>query len=159
ARILAECVTRFGAAFRRDVRDVLAAQFRGCEPAEVAETIGQLAILQRQLEVQKKVVPVHDGHRELVKRVLVEERRRIAEEIDAPLQRAIDRQLIKMLRREIATIEHLMEGPWFEAVDPQRIPRLTDYLSIRHAEAAVPELALLPRVYDEKFHILEAPAL
>jgi diguanylate cyclase (GGDEF)-like protein len=159
ARTLAECVTRFGAAFRRDIRDVLAAQFRGCEPAEVAETIGQLAILQRQLEVQKKPVTVHDGHRELLKRVLVEERRRIAEEIDAPLQRATDRQLIKMLRREIASLEHLMEGPWFEAVEPQRLPRLADYLSIRHAEAAVPDLAIAPRVYDEKFHILEAPAL
>jgi diguanylate cyclase (GGDEF)-like protein len=159
ARTLVECVTRFGASFRRDIRDVLAAQFRGCEPAEVAETVGQLAILQRQLEVQKKLITVHDGHRALLKRVLVEERRRIAGEIDAPLQRAIDRRLIKMLRREIATLEHLMEAPWFEAVEPQRTPRLNDYLSIRHAEAAVPELSLAPRVYDEKFHILEAPAL
>jgi GGDEF domain-containing protein len=41
-----------------------------------------------------------------------------------------------------------------------RVPRLTDFLSIRFAEeVAEGHSVLAPRVYDEKFHILEAPAL
>src|SRR4051812_46706059 len=95
ARALAESVGRFTEAFRRDVGDVLAAQFRDCRPAEVTELVGQLSILQRQLEVRQKPVTVHDGLGPLLKRVLVEERRRVAEEIDVPMQKAIDGQLIK----------------------------------------------------------------
>jgi hypothetical protein len=40
-----------------------------------------------------------------------------------------------------------------------RTPRLTDYLSIRWAEEAGTTTTLAPRAFDEKFHILEAPAL
>jgi diguanylate cyclase (GGDEF)-like protein len=161
ARAIAERVGRFAEAFKRDVGDVLAAQFRGCQPPEVAEALGQLAILQRQLEARDSSgkVKVHDGHAALLKRLIVDERRRVAEEIDLPLQRAVEGQLIRMLRREIGSIEYLMEAPWFESAVPQRLPRLTDYLSIRHAEASVAELELAPRTYDEKFHILEAPSL
>jgi diguanylate cyclase (GGDEF)-like protein len=159
ARSLAECVARFAKAFSCDVGDVLAAQFRGCQPSEVSDLIGQLSILQRQLEVKTKPVTVHDAHCALLKRVLIEERRHVAGEIELPLQKAIDGQMIKLLRRGIASVEHLMEAPWFDASEAQRIPRLTDYLSIRHAEAAATALTLAPRVYDEKFHILEAPTL
>jgi diguanylate cyclase (GGDEF)-like protein len=161
ARSLAERVGRFADSFRREVGEIVAAQFRGCQPAEIAETVGQLAILQRQLEAQERQRPVrvHEAHGGLLKRVIIEERRRVAEEIDGPLEKAVDPQLVRLLRREISSIEYLMEAPWFEVATPQRLPRLTDYLSIRHAEAAAAELALAPRVYDEKFHILEAPAL
>jgi diguanylate cyclase (GGDEF)-like protein len=161
ARAIAERVGRFADAFRRDVGDVLAAQFRGCQPPEVAEVSGQLAILQRQLEANdgSGKVKVHDGHAALLKRLILSERRRVAEEIDLPLQRAVDGQLIRMLRREIGSIEYLMEAPWFDEVAPQRLPQLTDYLSIRHAEVAALDLGLAPRAYDEKFHILEAPSL
>jgi diguanylate cyclase (GGDEF)-like protein len=68
----------------------------------------------------------------------------------------------------------VIEAPWFSEVTPARLPRLTDYLSLRYAEQALGrgeqalgrgEQALgrsgelAPRVYDEKFGILEAPAL
>jgi diguanylate cyclase (GGDEF)-like protein len=102
---------------------------------------------------------VHDAHSGLLKRVIIDERRRVAEEIDGPLEKAVDGQIIRLMRREISSAEYIMEAPWFEGAVPQRMPKLTDYLSIRHAEAAVEGLALAPRTYDEKFHILEAPTL
>jgi hypothetical protein len=126
----------------------------------VNELLGQLSILERQLEVRQKPVRVHDAHRGLLKRILIDQRRENAESIDAPLQKAVDGQIIAALRRDIQFIEHLMLAPWFDEVEAFKIPEVTDYLSIRHAEAALPEpLVLRPREYDEKFHILEAPSL
>jgi len=160
AKALTACVERFGAAFRREVDEVISKQFRGIRPAEVNELLGQLSILERQLEVRQKPVRVHDAHRGLLKRILIDQRRENAESIDAPLQKAVDGQIIAALRRDIQFIEHLMLAPWFDEVEAFKIPEVTDYLSIRHAEAALPEpLVLRPREYDEKFHILEAPSL
>lgn len=160
AKTLAACVNRFSESFRRDVDEVLGRQFLGCRPAEVAELMGQLSILERQLEVRQRPVCVHDAHGPLLKRILIDQRRENAEAIDVPLQKAIDGQLIKLLRRDLLFLEHIMQAPWFGEAESLRIPELTDYLSIRHAEAAMADPPVLrAREYDEKFHILEAPSL
>lgn len=160
ARVLATCVERFTESFRRDVASVVAGQFRGVEPVEITELIGQLSLLGRQLEGRGKQVAVHDAYRGLLKRVLIDQRRENAEAIDIPLSKAVDPQVIRLLKRELFSLEHLMSAPWFEETEAVRVPELTDYLSIRHAEAALPQpLSQRPREYDEKFHILEAPSL
>jgi diguanylate cyclase (GGDEF)-like protein len=160
AQALARYVARFIEAFRRDVVLPLAAQLRNCQPAEVGEVLAQLSLLERALEIRSKRVAVHDAHRPLLKRVLIDQRREVAREIDVPLQKAVDGQVIKMLRRELHLLEHFMQGDWFAETSALRVPALTDYLSIRHAEAALPDpLEPRPREYDEKFHILEAPSL
>lgn len=160
AKALSVCVERFAASFQRDVAEVIARQFRGIQPADIADLVGQLSLLARQLDSPQKPVVVHDGHCGLLKRVLVDQRREQAEAIDGPLQKAVDAQLIKLLRRDLVSLEFLMAAPWFQDTTALRVPALTDYLSIRHAEAALAQpLALAPRAYDEKFHILEAPAL
>jgi diguanylate cyclase (GGDEF)-like protein len=49
---------------------------------------------------------------------------------------------------------------WFQQIEPQRLPRLKDFLPVQFIEAAMGNLITLPmRQYDEKFHILQAPAL
>jgi diguanylate cyclase (GGDEF)-like protein len=160
SRVLATCVERFTESFRRDVANVVAGQFRGVEPAEISELIAQLSLLSRQLEGRGKQVVVHDAYRGLLKRLLLDQRRENAEAIDLPLQKAVDPQLVRLLKRELFSLEHLMAASWFQETEAQRVPELTDYLSIRHAEAAIPQpLLLRPREYDEKFHILEAPSL
>jgi diguanylate cyclase (GGDEF)-like protein len=160
AKALGTCVGRFIESYRRDVDDVISRQFRGLRPAEVTELLGQLSILERQLEVRQKPVRVHDAYSGLLKRILIDQRRENAEAIDVPLQKAVDGQMIAMLKRDLHFIEHIMQAPWFQEAEALRVPELTDYLSIRHAEAALPEpLVLRAREYDEKFHILEAPSL
>lgn len=160
AKAIAVCVTRFAEAFRREVDDVIRSQFRGATASEVTEMTGQLTLLERQLEAPGKPVRVHDAYAGLLKRVLIEQRRKDADAIDVPLQKAIDGQLIKALKRDLQFIEYLMQASWFQEAEAARVPRLTDYLSIRHAEAARPSpIELSQREYDEKFHILEAPSL
>ncbi len=157
---MALCVTGFVAAFRHEIAEVLAAELRGVQPAEVNDLIAEAALVERALDQKTKPVRVHDAHAPLLKRALIEARREQARAIDGPLQKTTDGQVIRMLRRELQLVEHLMSASWVGGIVPLRVPALTDYLSIRHAEAALPEpLTLLPREYDEKFHILEAPAL
>lgn len=66
-----------------------------------------------------------------------------------------------MLRRGLLTLESLISAPWFNETTAQRLPRLTDYLSIRHAEAASPSHRCCAHASTRKNsrHILEAPSL
>lgn len=149
---------QFVAVFERDVVAVLAAQLRGVQPQRVVELREQLSLLVRHLELKPK--SLHDLHAPLLKRIITDERRRAAEAIDEPLKKATQPEIVKLLHRELFPLEELMKAPWFEATVVLRMPAVTDYLSIRYAEQAMesaPRLA--PRVYDEKFHILEAPTL
>jgi diguanylate cyclase (GGDEF)-like protein len=160
AKVLETCVASFTESFRLGVVEVLAQQFRGAQPAEVLEIREQLSLLSQQLGAKAKPVRVHDAHNPLLKRIVIDERRRAAEAIDPPMQRAIDPQMVRYLQREVRPLEEIMAASWFHETQALRVPRLTDYLSIRFAEdAAVSQPKLRPRDYDEKFHILEAPTL
>ena len=160
AKVLETCVASFTDSFRMGVVEVLAQQFRGAQPAEVVEIREQLSLLGQQLGAKAKPVRVHDAHNPLLKRIIIDERRRAAEAIDPPMQRAIDPQMVRHLQREVRPLEELMGAAWFHETQALRVPRLTDYLSIRFAEDSVAsQRTLRPREYDEKFHILEAPAL
>ncbi|MEJ7735377.1 MAG: diguanylate cyclase [Polyangiaceae bacterium] len=158
-RFLEGCVDSFTESFRAGVAEVLATQFRGAQPAEVVELREQLSILKQQLSMKAKPSRVHDTLTPLLKRIVIDERRRAAEAIDPPMQRAIDPQLVRHLQREVRPLEEMMATAWFQEARALRVPRLTDYLSIRFAEAVATTVAQRPRDYDEKFHILEAPAL
>ncbi|AUX42689.1 hypothetical protein SOCE26_041220 [Sorangium cellulosum] len=160
AKALSQCVARFTDTFRRDVADVVRQQFRGYEPSEVTELIGQLSLLGRQLEQRQPQVQIHDTQGPLLKRILIQLRRDSAMVIEEPLQKAVNADTIRHLRREVHALEQLMAAPWFAATPALQVPQLTDYMSIRHAEAVLPEAPpLRQREYDEKFHILEAPGL
>jgi len=160
AKLLGHMVERFRQTFEAEVVKVLEAQFVGVVPADVRELLEQLSLLALSLKVKRNPVGVHDIHGRLLKRILINERRHEAESIDTPIRKAIDTRLIRELRGKLRPIEALMEEPWFAELKAAHTPQLTDYLSVRHAEAGVPDkLEQLPREYDEKFHILEAPAL
>ncbi|MEZ4447140.1 MAG: hypothetical protein R3B72_49130 [Polyangiaceae bacterium] len=159
AKLLADYVRRFHESFEEEVVAVLRAQFRGCTPVEIREVLEELSLLERQLQVRTQKAKVHDAHSRLLKRILIDERRHTAEAIDEPLQKAVDRGVIHQLMRETNKLEQFMEQPWFDSVEAMRLPKLTDYLSVRYAEESMEELYMEPRELDEKFHILEAPSL
>ena len=159
-KLLLRHVRAFEATFRTQVADILADRFRGAQPVEVSDLLEQITILQRQLEVKQDPVKVHQVHTRLLRRILIEERRAAAEAIDEPLRRAMDRKLVQQLRAQLTPIEVLMEAEWFRSSAALPLPRLTDYMSVIHAEEALAnQLRLAPREFDEKFHILEAPSL
>lgn len=160
ARFLYEVVTAFCARFERTVVEVLAKELRNVEPVPVRELREQLQLLLRQLESRQETVPVHEVMAPLVKRVLLAERRQLAEELERPLAKASDPAVVSALGRELRRYDAMLATEEIGAAAPQGIPRVADFLSIRFAaEAKTDAPPLMPRVYDEKFHILEAPTL
>ncbi|MCK6532727.1 MAG: diguanylate cyclase [Polyangiaceae bacterium] len=160
ATFLRSCLQSFSEHFETAVVDVLRRELRGIQPASVAELREQLQLLMRQLESRGNTVQVHEAMAGLLRRVLMTQRRRVAESLDVPLAKAVDPHVVGALHREVRRYEDLLGAPWCTAARPQPIPKLTDFLSIRFAAEAMPGAPPLePRAYDEKFHVLEAPRL
>jgi diguanylate cyclase (GGDEF)-like protein len=160
AKFVLSCVTSFAGEFERRVAMVLALELPGVEPPEVRELREQLQLLQRQLESSQSTVRVHEAMVGLIKSVLASERRRVAENLDRPLAKATSPGVVKALQAQILRYDAYMAREPLARARAQRIPRLTDFMSIRFAAEAMrdaPKLA--PRAYDEKFHILETPRL
>lgn len=157
-QILARSVIRYQELFQKNLVNILRQEFRDYEPPEVTDLIGQLSLLGNQLEVRP--ARLHEAQGPLLKRILLELRLDSARAIEVPRQKAVDSGTIRHLEREVYLLEQMMAAPWFAATRPLTVPKLTDYLSIRHAECALPTAPqLAPRGFDEKFHILEAPSL
>src|SRR5215471_13438150 len=97
AKYLALAVTRFTQAFESEVVDVLAKRFRGAQPPEVVELREHLALLAQALSTKAKPLKVHDAQNSLLKRVILDERRRAAEAIDGPLQSTTHPELVRHL--------------------------------------------------------------
>jgi diguanylate cyclase (GGDEF)-like protein len=159
AKFVLGCVSAFAQEFERSVVTVLASELRGLEPPEVRELREQLHLLQRQLEM-RNTVRVHDSMVGLIKRVLASERRRVAEQLERPLAKASSPGAVAALSRQVWAYDAMLRREPFAEAKMQDVPRLTDFMSIRFAAEAMRDAPRLePRVFDEKFHILEAPRL
>jgi hypothetical protein len=134
AKFLSGCVQAFLESFERDVADVLRRELRGIEPAPVQELREELTLLTRQLESRR----VHDAHRPLIRRVLVDGRRAAAAAMEGPLAKVIDPVVAGALRRGLRSYEEFLKAPWLVGVSDAVVPRLTDFLSIRFAEELSP---------------------
>jgi len=160
AKILRGAVSRFREAMETELAEPIRTQLRDYRPPELTELDQELALVSRQLENGEPPIKVHHIHARLLKAIITHQRRALATEIDEPRRRTGHRETIRYLEKELRILDRVVHAPWFTEVAPARLPRLTDYLSLRFAERALGETeALAPRVYDEKFHILEAPAL
>ena len=160
AKFILACVTSFASEFERVIASVLATELPGIDPPEVREVREQLQLLERQLESRLSTIKVHDAMVGLIKRVLISERRRVAESLDRPLAKATAPGVVKALQARVLRYDAFMTQAPFASTPAQRMPRLTDFMSIRFAAEAMRDApTLAPRVYDEKFHILETPRL
>lgn len=160
AKILRSAIARFQQAMQAELVEPIRAQLRDYRPVELADLDQELALVGLQLGSGEAPFVVHDIHARLLKAVVAHQRRALASEIDEPRRRTGHREAIRYLEKELRVLDDVVNAPWFSEVAPARLPRLTDYLSLRFAEQALGGgQALAPRVYDEKFEILEAPAL
>jgi diguanylate cyclase (GGDEF)-like protein len=167
AHVLVRCLERFREGCQRELGEVLARELRGFKPQEVRELFDELDVITRQLAVRPNLLThapsdpwpntsVHEVHARMLKRIVISQRRALAQEIDGPRQMTTHREAIQWLERELRVLDQILEAPWFLETRPARIPRLTDFLSIRHAEALrIAEEPATLRV-DDKFRILAA---
>lgn len=166
AQVLARSVGRFRESLQRDIGEVVRSELRGFEPAELRETLEELDIITHQLAARTQAgqrapsdpwpaCTVHEIHARLLKRVIIVQRRALAQEIDGPRQKTTHGDAIRFLERELRVLDNLQLAGWCLATAPARIARLTDYVSIHHAEAAHSQATTPPhRAYEDKFRIL-----
>ncbi len=161
AKVVRIAVARFREAVDAELGAPLRAELRDFKPPALVELLQELDIIHSQLSHgEAEHTTVHEIHRRLLKSVVAHQRRALATQVDGPRQRTANREAIRFLDKELRVLDRIVAAAWFSEAAPARLPRLTDYLSVRFAERALGEATeLSPRVYDEKFGILEAPAL
>jgi diguanylate cyclase (GGDEF)-like protein len=166
SHVLVRCIERYRSAVERELGEAIAGELRGFRPAELRELFEELDVVMSQLGRSPGVftqspsepwpsTKVHGVHARLLKRIVVTERRRLAQDIDAPRQKTTHREAIQWLERDLRVLDQIIQSDWFLQARPARVPRLTDYVSIRHAEAARSDLATKPKgELDDKFRVL-----
>jgi diguanylate cyclase (GGDEF)-like protein len=106
---------------------------------------------------------VDDLHLPVYKQAIVVGRQRIAVDIERRGQHVHHGGIKSALQNELEPYDRLIGQDWFQNTPSMVIPRLTAFISLQRAEMLLMQsesaAVLSPRVYDEKFHILQAPDL
>jgi diguanylate cyclase (GGDEF)-like protein len=96
----------------------------------------------------------------LFKRIILLYRRDRAAHTERYTEKTFHLELSATLEQEVNALDALTSEEGFQRIEHLRLPRLKDFLPVQHIESAEYGAAsLLPRQYDEKFHILQAPQL
>ncbi|HEV7891674.1 MAG TPA: GGDEF domain-containing protein [Pyrinomonadaceae bacterium] len=93
-----------------------------------------------------------------LKRVIIARRRDAATTFESAQETTIHPELVARISHKIKPLDELIEQKWFQCAVPMKMPRLTEYLSVKQLEERWAYERNLPRrEFDEKFHILQAP--
>ena len=96
----------------------------------------------------------------LFKQIVLHYRRHRAAYTESKTEMTFHPELLNILQEEVKVLDALVSEDWFQKIEPARLPRLKDFLPVQYIESESASIApLAPREYDEKFHILQAPAL
>ena len=106
------------------------------------------------------VLAVKDKSLPMLKAFLVKERLRVADEVEQLKAMTSNANVLNELDARLKPYDEMMALPWFNKTKAVVLPRLSDFLTIERIEAgAQKKQAEAPRLFDEKFHILQAPTL
>ena len=96
----------------------------------------------------------------LLCRAILHKRQEMANQLEDPLGKTCDLNVIAQLERRLKVIEKFTTETWFLKTKPAEIPPLSAYISTEYIERIEENhLRLQKREYDEKFHMLIAPRL
>jgi diguanylate cyclase (GGDEF)-like protein len=162
--LLIWCAEWFRERFRKDVLSQVQAEFPSVEHLrELAELDDRLEKLGGVLAGPGSDGPAADVDNRwnpLLKRVLLAYRLEKATEVERLREKTAHVEVLERLDEVIRPLDELAARRWFREAAAARVPRLTDYLDLERVEKKLgQELRLPRREYDEKFHILQAPAL
>lgn len=101
-----------------------------------------------------------ENHPRVFKQAILLFRRARAAWTEELTEKTVQPALADSLEEDVKVLDALVNDESFKQIAPLRLPRLKDYLPVQFIEATTTSQApLLPRQYDEKFHILQAPSL
>lgn len=131
----------------------------GITPQELVDTSSKLDELRSNFsncpfEVELSLLP-------LLKKVIIHSRRVEAFNIEDRSGRTFNHELKVRLEEKLRLFSSIIDQDWFKKTEVFNCPKITDFLSIQHAELIL-RVNVSPhqrkRIYDEKFNILNAPS-
>jgi diguanylate cyclase (GGDEF)-like protein len=142
-------------ALPREIRTVLEHWEKLCQLVEAtqSEEVDIAEFFGKQLAPHQESPP-------FFKQMILRYRRERAAQTESYREKTFHAGIIQTLNEEIDSLDAIVETNWFQEIQPLRLPRVKDFLPIQHIEqSAIKQLELATRQYDEKFHILQSPAL
>ena len=82
-----------------------------------------------------------------------------ARELDQQRSRTTNPLVVTALEKQLEVYDGVIREPWFQEAVPEYPPSLSDMLTLERAEHLDAGTGFPTRQYDEKFHILQSPAL
>jgi diguanylate cyclase (GGDEF)-like protein len=169
--LLINCLNWFQPDFRQTIVSLVETQFPNYPlPGEVQSVLNSWVQIRKQAEATSESVDIADffenqltagpGDRLLFKQMILRYRRERAAHTEGYREKTFHAGLIQTLDEEINSLDALVQTDWFQKIEPLRLPRAKDFLPVQYIEqSSISRIELAPRQYDEKFHILQAPAL
>jgi diguanylate cyclase (GGDEF)-like protein len=170
--LLQACLSWFQVDFRQNLVSLVETQFPNYAlPSEVQSVLVCWEQIRRLVEgaESESVNIAHFFGKELAadprspslfKEMILRYRRQRAAQTEGYREKTFHFGLIQTLDEEINSLDAVVEADWFQRIGPLTLPRSKDFLPIQYIEqSAFSQTEMAPRQYDEKFHILQAPAL
>jgi diguanylate cyclase (GGDEF)-like protein len=132
----------------------------GLELPEVRDTLSKLVLLRNYL-ISMSLDKITPDFFPIFKAAIIYSRRSLAFDIEKRSGFTFNKDIRTKLEERLRPFENVMSQEWFRNTVSYKL-KITDFISIQHAEGLInkdQESMLSDRVYDEKFHILNAPAL
>lgn len=125
-------------------------------PSAVARFALAVTALGNALAKANAPADVDEEHLPLLRTAIQLQRKRIAEELESHRANASHPELISLIERRLAPFQVLLQQPWFAAVEPLRIPKPSDFLTLRKASEFVSIGTDTHGPMEDKFGILLA---
>lgn len=170
-RLLQNCLNWFQPDFQQSIVSLLGMHFPNYPlPREVQSVLESGERIRQFVEKQSESVNIahfcidqeagSPGDLSLFKQMILRYRRWLAARTEGLREKTFHLELTQTLDEEINNLDAIVEADWFQKIVTLRLPRSKDFLPIQYIEqSSFSQLELAPRQYDEKFHILQAPAL
>ena len=136
----------------------------GIKPDEIVDIQNKIREVSRELSTDvdnKGMTQVPKYMLPLIKTALVSNRNTIARRTEIQAAKTKNPKILKQLHRTHEVIDELLLK-LFVGVEPERIPRLTDFVTIQQAERSIDAKlgsSRHERVFDDKFNILLSPGI
>lgn len=140
----------------KPVRDIL-----GLQPQELSDAFAKLTLLRQYLQ-SSSLDKITSEFLPTFKAAIIYARRSLAFDIERRSGFTFNKDIRTKLEEQLRPFENVIQRDWFKRTVSSTKPRITDFISVQHAEELINRnrgAMLSNRLYDEKFHILNAPTL